>query len=61
MCIRDSRPSDPRAVADALAALLDDPARRRAMGEAARRRAVERYSYDDLARDLDACLAPLER
>lgn len=55
------RPSDPRAVADAVAALLDDPARRRAMGHAARRRAVERFSYDDLARDLDACLAPLER
>ena len=55
------RPSDPRAVADAVAALLDDPARRRTMGEAARRRAVERFSYDDLARRLDACLAPLER
>jgi phosphatidylinositol alpha-1,6-mannosyltransferase len=55
------RPSDPRAVADAVAALLDDPVRRRTMGEAARRRAVERFSYDDLARQLDACLKPLEQ
>ena len=55
------RPSDPRAVADAVGALLDDPARRRTMGDAARRRAVERFSYDELARRLDACLAPLER
>ena len=55
-----ARPSDPAAVAAAVATLLDDPDRRRAMGEAARRRAVERFSYDDLARDLDAVLARLE-
>jgi phosphatidylinositol alpha-1,6-mannosyltransferase len=43
------RPADPQAVAAALAALLDDPDGRRAMGEAARRRAVEAFSYDVLA------------
>jgi phosphatidylinositol alpha-1,6-mannosyltransferase len=43
------RPADPEAVADALAAVLDDADRRRTMGEAARRRAVEAFSYDVLA------------
>ena len=55
-----ARPSDAAAVADALAGLLDEPARRRAMGDAARRRAVERFSYDDLAATLDGVLARLE-
>ena len=55
------RPSDARAVADAVALLLDDAARRRRMGEAARRRAVERFSYDALAHVLDGVLAGLER
>ena len=36
-------PRDPRALADALAGLLDDPARRAALGAAARARAEERY------------------
>jgi len=35
-----SNPDDPRALAAALGALLSDPARRRAMGAAGRRRAV---------------------
>src|SRR5262249_17302489 len=46
------RPDDPGAVAQALARLLDDPARREAMGAAARIRAVEAFSYDVLAERL---------
>jgi phosphatidyl-myo-inositol alpha-mannosyltransferase len=44
---------DVRALADAVAALLDDEARRAALGEAARRLAIERYSWDDIARRLE--------
>lgn len=43
-------PSDPEEFARAMAALLDDPARRAAMGAAARQRAVSQFSYDTLAR-----------
>jgi phosphatidyl-myo-inositol alpha-mannosyltransferase len=45
-------PGDPRALADALVALLADEPRRRALGAAARELAVERYSWDDIARRL---------
>ena len=45
-------PNDAAAVADSLATLLDDPACRRRMGAAARRRAAARFSYDRLAGDL---------
>ena len=45
-------PGDPRALADALVAVLEDEPRRRALGEAARELAVERYSWDDIARRL---------
>jgi glycosyltransferase involved in cell wall biosynthesis len=38
-------PGDTEALAGALGRLLDDPARREAMGRAGRRRAVERYSW----------------
>jgi phosphatidylinositol alpha-1,6-mannosyltransferase len=53
------RPSDPVAVADALARLLDDAGLRRAMGDAARRRAEQVFSYDRLAQTLAAHLAGL--
>jgi glycosyltransferase involved in cell wall biosynthesis len=43
-------PRDPAALASALSALLDDPARRVAMGEAARRRVREEFSADLMAR-----------
>jgi len=45
-------PSDPAAVAAAIARLLADPALRAAMGGAARRRAEGEFGYDRLARRL---------
>ena len=50
------RPRDPRAVADALARLLDDPASRTEMGAAGRVRAVTGFSYDVLAQRLQTSL-----
>ncbi len=38
--------ADPEALAGALAGLLESPAERKRMGEAARRRAIERYSVE---------------
>ena len=45
-------PGDDRALADGLVALLEDEPRRRALGENARRIAVERYSWDRIAERL---------
>ena len=50
-------PADPAALADAIAELLDDPQRRAAMGEAGRRRVLERgYLWPEVARKLEALL-----
>jgi glycosyltransferase involved in cell wall biosynthesis len=43
-------PGDPLALAGAVAALLEDDPRRRALGAAARELARERYSWDDIGR-----------
>lgn len=53
------RPRDASAVAWAIGSLLDDPARRRAMGAAARARAVEGFTYDLLAGRLHEALSGL--
>jgi phosphatidylinositol alpha-mannosyltransferase len=45
-------PGEPEALADAIVALFEDEDRRRAIGEAARKLAVERYSWDRIARRL---------
>ena len=52
------RPKDVRAIADALAALLDDPVRRSRMAAAARARAVEQFDYDVLAARLAEVIGP---
>jgi phosphatidyl-myo-inositol alpha-mannosyltransferase len=43
---------DERGLADALVGLLEDEPRRAALGDGARRLAIERYSWDDIARRL---------
>jgi phosphatidylinositol alpha-mannosyltransferase len=45
-------PGDPQALADAVAGLLDDEPRRERLGAAARAVALERYSWDPIARRL---------
>jgi len=50
---------DFEALVTAVAGLLADPERRRAMGDAARRRCVERFSMDVVAREWTAALLPL--
>jgi glycosyltransferase involved in cell wall biosynthesis len=46
------QPGDPRAVAAGISALLDDPGRARALGEAAKREASSRFTIERLADDL---------
>ena len=53
------RPDDVDAVAAAMRSLLDDPARRAAMAEAGRRRAIAEFSYDVLAERLGRSLGAL--
>jgi phosphatidylinositol alpha-mannosyltransferase len=45
-------PGDEHALADEVVALLEDEPRRVRLGEGARRLAIERYSWDDIARRL---------
>jgi phosphatidyl-myo-inositol dimannoside synthase len=52
-------PEDTDAVAAAIAEVLDHPERARAMGTAARARAVSEFTYDHLAARLGAALASL--
>jgi phosphatidylinositol alpha-1,6-mannosyltransferase len=53
-------PTDVEAVVTALSRLLDDEALRDRLGAAARRRAEAEFTYDRLARRLDATLLELE-
>jgi alpha-maltose-1-phosphate synthase len=54
-------PADAEALATAIAALLDDPARRAAMGEAGRRRILERgYLWPEVGKRLAAVLASVD-
>ena len=46
------QPGDPRAVAAGISALLDDPGRARALGEAAKRETSSRFTIERLADDL---------
>jgi phosphatidylinositol alpha-1,6-mannosyltransferase len=55
-----SDPSDPAAVAERLARLLDDRDLRERMGAAGRQRAVAGFSYDVLAARLGGALAAWE-
>jgi starch synthase len=51
-------PADAEALASAISELLDDPARRAAMGEAGRRRVLERgYLWPEVAKRLSAILS----
>jgi glycosyltransferase involved in cell wall biosynthesis len=47
-------PGDSAALAGTIAELLDDPARRAAVGEAGRARVVERYSWERTAEETTA-------
>lgn len=53
-------PRDSGKVAAALRRLLSDPELRRSMGEAARRRVVESYDYDNLSLRLAEAIAEME-
>jgi glycosyltransferase involved in cell wall biosynthesis len=46
-------PGDAAALAEGLVGLLEDEPRRRALGESARRLAVERYSWGTIAERLE--------
>jgi glycosyltransferase involved in cell wall biosynthesis len=46
-------PGDERELADSLVGLLEDEPRRAALGESARRIAIEHYSWDRIAERLD--------
>ena len=44
--VASCRTEDPAAVAEALAELIRDPTRRHAMGQAGRRRILERFAFE---------------
>ena len=52
---------DPATLTRLLVTLLPDPARREALGAAARRRAGERYRWDDVTTAYEALLGGLPR
>jgi glycosyltransferase involved in cell wall biosynthesis len=52
-------PEDPPALASAIGRLLDDPALVRRLGETGRRRAREHFSWDSVARRIDALYSEL--
>ena len=54
-------PDDPRALAEAVCALVEDEPRRQAMGEAARTLAAERYAWPAIARRLEDVYASVAR
>ena len=55
------RAGDPSATAEAIAALLADPERRRVMGEAGRKRVRDAYTIDQLVSDMDRLYTELLR
>ena len=52
-------PNDPEALADAVARIVEDEARRERMGDAARVLAVDRYSWSTIASRLQEIYASL--
>jgi len=50
-------PGDPVALGDAIAALAQDPMRRRTLGELGRRRAVAHFAWDRVAEGYERVLA----
>ena len=54
-------PRDPATLADAMAEILADPGKGRSMGEAGRRRAIERFSLDRMVRDIEEMYETLAR
>jgi len=58
-CGLNTAPGDERALADGIVALLDDEARRRSLGAAASRRAIERWSKDAIIDGMEKLAAAL--
>jgi glycosyltransferase involved in cell wall biosynthesis len=56
-----AREGDPAALAEAIVALAGDPARRARLGESARARVVERYSWARHCEQLEAILSRIRR
>ena len=54
-------PRDPTTFANAMAEILADPGKGRSMGEAGRRRAIDRFSLDRMMRDIEEMYESLTR